>query len=217
MTVEFKDLPYAQDALEPVYSAKTVALHYGKHHRTYFDKMTELIRDTPYADMNLEEIIKATAKDKKQTLLFNNAAQVWNHDVFWRSMKPGGGGSPDGDLAALIGKSFKGGHDGFKKELKNAAVTRFGSGWAWLTFEGGKLKISSTSNAENPLATGKGIVLLTIDVWEHAYYLDYQNKRPDFVDAFLDKLVNWDYAAERLKMAQDGDSQAETPLLRDAA
>jgi superoxide dismutase, Fe-Mn family len=217
MTIEFKDLPYAQDALEPVYSTKTVQLHYGKHHRTYFDKMTELIKDTPYADMNLEEIIKATARDKKQTVLFNNAAQVWNHDVFWRSMKPGGGGSPNGDLEALIGKSFKGGLDGFKKELKNAAVTRFGSGWAWLTFEGGKLKISSTSNAENPLATGKGIVLLTIDVWEHAYYLDYQNKRPDFVDAFLDKLVNWDYAAERLKMAQDGDAHAETPLLRDAA
>jgi superoxide dismutase, Fe-Mn family len=216
MTVEFKDLPYAEDALAPVYSARTVSLHYGKHHRTYFDKMTELVKDSPYADMNPEEIIKATAKDKKQTLIFNNAAQVWNHDVFWRSMKPNGGGGPTGQLETLIGKSFKG-LDGFKKELKNAAVSRFGSGWAWLTVDGGKLKISSTSNAENPLASGKGIVLLTIDVWEHAYYLDYENKRPDFVDAFLDKLVNWDYAAERLEMALDGDRWAETPLLRQAA
>jgi superoxide dismutase, Fe-Mn family len=208
MKISFSELPYPQDALEPHYSSKTVALHYGKHHRAYFDNAVKMIQGTKFENMTLDEIIRATAKDSSQKLLFNNAAQVWNHDMFWRSMKPKtGGGEPTGELRQMIDRDF-GGVDGLKKELKDKAVKQFGSGWAWLVLKDGKLTVTSTGNAENPLSEG-GTALLAIDVWEHAYYLDYQNRRPDFVDTFLAHLGSWEDAAARLSAASHGQPMQE--------
>jgi len=190
-------LPYAQEALEPYISAKTFSFHYGKHHQTYVDNLNKLVAGTPLAGQSLEKIVQETvgAADKKG--VFNNAAQVWNHTFFWESMKPGGGGQPSGRLLKMIDKSF-GSVDKFKADFVAAAVAQFGSGWAWLVQDGDGLKIVTTSNADTPMAHGQN-ALLTCDVWEHAYYLDYQNRRKDFVQAFVDSLVNWDAAAARLK------------------
>jgi superoxide dismutase, Fe-Mn family len=196
MAFTLPDLPYAATALEPYMSANTFSFHHDKHHAAYVTNLNNLIKDTELADKSLEEIIKATFKDSAKAGVFNNAAQVWNHTFFWHSMKPGGGGAPSGELADKINADF-GSFDKFKEDFKTAAATQFGSGWAWLISDNGTLKVTKTPNAENPLANGQ-TALLTLDVWEHAYYLDYQNKRPDFIATYLDHLVNWDFAAQNL-------------------
>lgn len=190
-------LPFAKDALEPYgMKAETFDYHYGKHHAAYVTNLNNLTKDTELADRSLEDVITATFKDPAKVGVFNNAAQVWNHSFFWNCLKPGGGGAPTGELAAKIDAAF-GSYDKFREEFKSAATTQFGSGWAWLVEEAGTLKIVKTPNAENPLAHGQK-ALLTLDVWEHAYYLDFQNARPAFIDNFLDKLVNWDFVAQNL-------------------
>ncbi|MBW4575493.1 MAG: superoxide dismutase [Aphanothece sp. CMT-3BRIN-NPC111] len=199
MAFEQPPLPYDFNALEPHMSAKTFEFHYGKHHAAYVTNLNKLIQDTELADKSLEEVIKASFGDSSKAGVFNNAAQVWNHTFFWDSMKPNGGGEPTGELAEKINASF-GSFDKFKEEFKNAAATQFGSGWAWLIMDGDTLKVAKTPNAENPLAHGQK-ALLTLDVWEHAYYLDYQNKRPDFIQTFLDQLVNWDFATKNMSSA----------------
>ena len=191
-------LPYAKDALEPVISARTMGFHYGKHHQAYVDNLNKLVVGTPWASgQPLEKVIIESAGMADKVAVFNNAAQVWNHTFFWRSMKPGGGGQPAGRLMDLIKKSF-GGFDEFKTAFVTTAVAQFGSGWVWLVQEGDALKIGKTSNADTPLAHGQN-ALLTCDVWEHAYYLDFQNRRKDFVEAFLGHLANWDLAVSQLK------------------
>lgn len=186
-------LPYADNALDPVISANTIGFHYGKHHQIYVTNLNNLVKDKPdLAAMTLEEVVKASAGDAAKAGLFNNAAQVWNHTFYWNSMKPGGGGQPSGKIKAKIDSDL-GGYDKFKADFAAAATTQFGSGWAWLIEDGGKLAIVKTGNAETPMAQGKKC-LLTIDVWEHAYYLDWQNRRADYIAAFLDKLVNWEFA-----------------------
>lgn len=196
MAFELPALPYALDALEPVISARTLEFHHGKHHATYVNTLNTLTKDTPLASATLEEVIKAAAADlpAKQGL-FNNAAQVWNHTFFWNCLKKNGG-SPSGALLARI-EADLGGLDKFKADFKAAALGQFGSGWAWLVEEGGTLKIAKTANADLPLVHGQK-ALFTVDVWEHAYYLDYQNRRADFVQAILDSLVNWDFVAANL-------------------
>jgi len=185
-------LPYTQDALEPVISARTLAFHYGKHHKGYVDKLNELVKNTPFAEMTLEEIIAETSGDEDNKKIFNNAAQVWNHTFYWDSLSPKET-TPSTELAAALARDF-GSFDDFKKEFITKAVERFGSGWAWLVSEGGKLKIKDTSNADTPIASGTPC-LLTVDVWEHAYYLDYQNLRKDHVETVVGKLLNWDFAS----------------------
>jgi Fe-Mn family superoxide dismutase len=174
-----------------------MSFHYGKHHQSYVDNLNKLVAGTPWATQTLERIIRENAGEKDRAALFNNAAQVWNHTFFWHSMKPGGGGKPSGRLLAMIEKSF-GTFGNFRNAFVNAAVGQFGSGWVWLVQDGDSLKIVATSNADTPLAHGQ-TALLTCDVWEHAYYLDYQNRRKDFVQAFLDHLANWEFAASQLK------------------
>ena len=196
MAFELPSLPYADTALEPYYSAKTFSFHHGKHHKAYVDNLNKLLPGSPFENSSLEEIILAVAGDATKAGFFNNAAQVWNHSFFWHCMKPDGGGTPSGALADKINTAF-GSYEKFAEQFKAAAVGRFGSGWAWLVLDGGELKIMSTPNAETPLTGGKK-ALLTVDVWEHAYYLDYQNRRPDFVQTFLDHLVNWDFVSENL-------------------
>ena len=191
-------LPYAQDALEPHVSARTMSFHYGKHHQAYVDTLNKLVVGTPWAvGQTLEKVVTESAGITDKATIFNNAAQVWNHSFFWKCMKPGGGGQPSGRLMDLIQKSF-GGFDQFKEAFVTAAVGQFGSGWVWLVQRGDTLEIVKTSNADTPIAHGQ-TVLLTCDVWEHAYYLDYQNRRKDFVQAFLDHLANWEFAASQLK------------------
>jgi len=190
-------LPYAENALEPFISARTVGVHYGKHHKAYADKLQSLAKNTILADKTLEEVIKLTEGKPDQVAVFNSAAQVWNHDFFWSGMKPNGGGRPQGKLAEKIDRAF-GSFEDFKTKFTEAAVEQFGSGWVWLVQEGDTLKIVKTSNADTPMAHGQ-TALLTCDVWEHAYYLDYQNRRKDFVAAFLDHLANWAFAASQLK------------------
>ncbi len=194
MSFELPNLPFASDALEPHISANTLSFHHGKHHNTYVTNLNNLVGDT---DKNLEDIIRESAGDPGKAGVFNNAAQVWNHTFYWNSMKPGGGGAPSGGVASGIDAAF-GSLDKFKEEFKNAAVTQFGSGWAWLVVDGGTFKIVKTANAETPIVGGQ-IPLITCDVWEHAYYLDFQNRRPDYAQAFLDHLVNWDFAASNLE------------------
>lgn len=200
MAFQLPPLPYAKNALAPQISEETLNFHYDKHHQTYVTTLNNLLKDSPLAAKSLEEIIRATAKDETKSGVFNNAAQVWNHTFFWNSMKPQGGGQPKGDIAGAITSTF-GSFDKFKDEFKQAAATQFGSGWAWLVLEGGKLKVTKTANAINPLSLGQ-TPLLTCDVWEHAYYLDYQNRRPDFVAAFLEHLVNWDFVGLNLTKAK---------------
>lgn len=196
MPFELPPLPYAMNALEPHISQKTLEFHYGKHHQTYVTNLNNLIKDSPLAQKKLEEIILESVKDPAKAGLFNNAAQVWNHTFFWHCMKPQGGGLPTGELAEKINQAF-GSVDEFKKKFKEAALAQFGSGWAWLVQENGELKITKTANADLPMAHGQKAIL-TCDVWEHAYYLDYQNRRADFVQVFLDHLVNWEFAASNL-------------------
>ena len=189
-------LPYAESALAPVISANTVGFHYGKHHKGYVDTLNKLIAGTALADLPLEKLIAATGGKSDKAAIFNSAAQAWNHGFYWRSLRPGGGGVPPAALKPRIEASF-GSLDACKKELATAATTQFGSGWAWLVLEAGKLKVVKTGNADAPLAKGM-TPLLTIDAWEHAYYLDYQNRRADYVNAVLGKLINWGFAADNL-------------------
>lgn len=189
-------LPYADDALNPVISANTIGFHYGKHHQGYVTKLNELVAGTPFADQSLDSVVKATAGKAEQSAIFNNAAQTWNHTFYWNSLKPKGGGKPSGALAELIDKSF-GDYDKFKAELAKASTGQFGSGWAWLVKDGDKLAVTKTGNADTPIARDQK-PLLTIDVWEHAYYLDYQNRRADYVAAVIDNLLNWEFAAKNL-------------------
>jgi Fe-Mn family superoxide dismutase len=201
MAFKLPPLPYPNDALMPYISAKTLDFHHGKHHKAYVDNLNKLVEGTPEADKSLEELTVATYHDDSKTAVFNNAAQVWNHSFFWNCMKKEGGGEPGGDIKKAIDHDF-GGFEKFAAAFKEAATTQFGSGWAWLVFDAGKLKVIKTSNAVNPVAGGLS-ALLTCDVWEHAYYLDYQNRRPDFVQAFLEHLVNWDFVARNFERARE--------------
>jgi Fe-Mn family superoxide dismutase len=189
-------LPYAENALEPVISANTLSFHFGKHHKGYVDNLNRLLAGTEFAELSLEKVVMATAGQADKTAIFNNAAQAWNHGFYWRSLRANGGGEPPAALKRKIEAAF-GGVDGCKKELAAAATGQFGSGWAWLVLDGDKLKVVKTGNADTPLTKGQK-PLLTIDVWEHAYYLDYQNRRADYVNAVLDKLLNWGFAADNL-------------------
>ncbi len=189
-------LPYPENALEPVISARTIGFHYGKHHKGYLDNLNKLIANTELADLPLEKIITATAGKSEKTAIFNNAAQSWNHNFYWKGLKPKGGGEPPAALKKQIETSF-GSLEACKKELATAAMTQFGSGWAWLVRDGQKLKVIKTANADTPLEKGMK-PLWVIDVWEHAYYLDYQNRRADYVSAVLEKLMNWDFIAKNL-------------------
>jgi Fe-Mn family superoxide dismutase len=191
-------LPYAKDALQPHLSAEALEFHHDKHHQAYVTNLNNLIKDTDLAGQSLVDIILASAKDASKAGIFNNSAQIWNHTFYWNCMTPNGGGAPTGALAAKIDEAF-GSYDKFKEEFKQAALTQFGSGWAWLVADevNGALSIMKTPNADTPMAHGK-IAVLTVDVWEHAYYIDYRNRRPDYVTTFLDKLVNWDYANAKL-------------------
>jgi Fe-Mn family superoxide dismutase len=192
-------LPYPDNALDPVISANTLSFHHGKHHKTYVDNLNNLVKGTEYESAPLEKIVNETAGEADKAGLFNNAAQVWNHTFYWNCLKTGGGGKPGGRLAQMIDGDL-GGYDNFRKEFANACVTQFGSGWGWLVAEGGKLKVVKTGNAEVPFTKGQ-TPLLTIDVWEHAYYLDYQNRRADYVGAVIDKLLNWGFAEQNLAKA----------------
>ena len=187
-------LPYAENALSQVISPNTIAFHYGKHHKGYVDNLNKLVAGTEFATLSLEEIIAKTAGRPDQTAIFNNAAQAWNHTFYWRSLRSEGNGEPPAALKQKIEASF-GDLAACKKELATAAMAQFGSGWTWLVLDGDKLKVVKTGNADVPMTTGLK-PLLTIDVWEHAYYLDYQNRRADYVNAVLDKLINWDFAAD---------------------
>ncbi len=193
-------LPYAEDALEPFVSAKTLSFHYGKHHVAYITNYNNLVTGTPLENLSLEEVITQTAADPRKVGIFNNGAQAWNHSFYWNCLTPNGGGEPVGELGAKITEDF-GSFDKFKDELKSAAATQFGSGWAWLVLDGEKLKVVKTGNAQTPSTSGQKPIL-TIDVWEHAYYLDYQNRRPDYVATVIDNLLNWEFAAENFRAAQ---------------
>ena len=189
--ITLPELPYVKSALEPIISARTLEIHHGKHHRAYVDNLNKLIAGTDLANAELETIIKKAYGDPAKAGIFNNAAQVWNHSFYWKCLKGNGGGMPTGAVSAKITAAF-GNYGKFAEELKNAGVSQFGSGWVWLVLDGGELKIVKTSNADTPIAHGQ-TPLLTIDVWEHAYYLDYQNRRPDYLSAVIDKLINWDF------------------------
>ena len=197
MAITLPALPFEATALEPYISANTLSFHHGKHHQTYVTNLNNLINETELANASLEEIIVATAGKADKVGIFNNAAQVWNHTFYWNSMKKGGGGLPTGDIATKINEDF-GSFGAFVDAFKNAGLTQFGSGWAWLVLEDGKLKVTKTTNADTPLAHNQKAIL-TVDVWEHAYYLDYQNKRADYLDIFLRNLVSWDFANANLK------------------
>jgi Fe-Mn family superoxide dismutase len=185
-------LPYDKAALAPHISAETLEFHHGKHHKAYVDNLNKLVEGKPEAEKSLEDIIKSSEGG-----VFNNAAQIWNHTFYWHSMKPNGGGQPTGDLAQAITRDF-GSYEKFAEEFTQAGVTQFGSGWAWLVLEGGKLKVTKTPNADLPLKHGQK-ALLTMDVWEHAYYIDFRNARPKYIETFLKHLANWDFALENLK------------------
>jgi Fe-Mn family superoxide dismutase len=193
MSIVLPELPYAKDALAPQISERTLEFHHGKHHQAYVDKLNQLIEGTDLAKETLENIIKKSAGN---AAIFNNAAQAWNHAFYWQSMKPGGGGAPAGAVAAKI-KTDLGGYEKFVEAFKNAGLVQFGSGWAWLIEKNGKLEIIKTSNADTPVAHDLK-PLLTVDVWEHAYYLDYQNRRADYLDAFIKDLINWDFVNSRI-------------------
>jgi len=197
MAIQQPNLPYSQDALEPYISSRTLEFHYGKHHQAYVEKTNQLMSEAAVKNLSLEEIIKETANQPNQQALFNNAAQVWNHNFFWNSLKPGGGGKPSGLVAERIERDL-GGYENFVKEFKATAMGQFGSGWAWLILQGTELAITKTANAELPLKNDL-IPLLTVDVWEHSYYLDYQNRRADYLQAVIDHLVNWEFVNENLK------------------
>ncbi|MBS1134368.1 MAG: superoxide dismutase [Burkholderiaceae bacterium] len=194
MTHALPPLPYAENALEPVISARTVSFHYGKHHQGYVDNLNKLVAGTKFADLSLEQIVAGSAGRPELSAIFNNSAQAWNHAFYWQSMSPSGGGHPPAALRQRIETSF-GSVDGCRTELAKAAVSQFGSGWAWLVLDGDRIRVVGTANAEVPLTQGMK-PLLVIDVWEHAYYLDHQNRRADYVQAVLDKLINWEFALQ---------------------
>jgi len=196
MAISLPSLPYDKDALSPFISANTLDFHYGKHHKAYVDNLNKLIEGTDLDKLSLEEIIKISSKDAAKTGIFNNAAQSWNHAFYWQCLKAGGGGKPAGEIARMIDATW-GSYEKFAEELKNAGTTQFGSGWAWLVLDGKDLKITKTANADTPLAHEQK-PLLTIDVWEHAYYLDYQNRRPDYLTTVIQNLINWDFVNANL-------------------
>jgi Fe-Mn family superoxide dismutase len=199
MAFTLPDLPYAHDALVPYMGEETLQLHHGKHHQTYVTNLNNLIEGTELAGKTLEEIVVASANDSAKAGIFNNAGQHWNHNLFWRVMKKGGGGKPGGELAKRIEHDF-GSFEAFAEQFKQAGITQFGSGWAWLSLDGDKLKVSKTPNGANPLVDGMRPIL-GIDVWEHAYYLDYRNRRADYIAAFLNHLVNWEEVGAELHKA----------------
>ena len=196
MTITLPGLPYEKDALEPHINSRTLDFHHGKHHNTYVTNLNKLIEGTDLASRTIEDIINKTVNDDDKAGIFNNAAQVWNHTFYWKSMKPNGGGLPTGNIANKIDADF-GGYANFIEQLKNAGLTQFGSGWAWLVMKNGKLEMMKTSNADTPIAHGVK-PLLTVDVWEHAYYLDYQNGRGNYIDAFINNLINWEFVNSNL-------------------
>ena len=191
MAISLPVLPYEKNALAPYISQQTIEYHYGKHHNAYVINTNRLIEGTDLSDQDLETIIKKTSKDASKSSIFNNAAQVWNHSFYWACMKPGGGGPPSGTIAERIASDF-GSYEKFAEQFKNAGMTQFGSGWAWLILRDNHLELMKTSNADTPLAHGLK-PLLTVDVWEHAYYLDYQNRRADYLGSFLEHLINWEF------------------------
>lgn len=195
MAFTLPDLPYAKDALTPHLSAETLEYHHGKHHATYVTTLNKLIEGTQNEGKSLEDIITSAPEGP----LFNNSAQVWNHTFYWSCIKPGGGGEPRGELASALDQAF-GSFDKFKEEFTQAGITQFGSGWAWLVLEGGKLKVTKTPNADLPMKHGQ-TAILTMDVWEHAYYIDFRNRRPDYIATFLGNLVNWDFVADNFAKA----------------
>jgi Fe-Mn family superoxide dismutase len=200
MAFELPPLPYQEDALEPHISGRTLSFHYGKHHRAYVTNLNNLIQGTPLEALSLEEIIQKSARDADKVAIFNNAAQSWNHTFYWHSLKPNGGGQPTGSLANKITADF-GSFEKFAELFKQAGVGQFGSGWAWLVVDtDGTLKVTKTPNADLPMVHGQK-ALLTCDVWEHAYYLDYQNRRPDYLDIFLTHLANWEFAQKNFEGA----------------
>lgn len=196
MTVTLPELPYEKDALEPHISSKTLTFHHGKHHNAYVANLNKLIEGTSLASETLEDIINKTVNDTDKAGIFNNAAQVWNHTFYWQSMKPDGGGLPSGGIAEKIFADFET-YDNFVEQLKNAGLTQFGSGWVWLVLKNNKLEVMKTSNADSPIAHDIK-PLLTVDVWEHAYYLDYQNGRGAYLDVFINNLINWEFANSNL-------------------
>ena len=196
MAIELPKLPYSMDALEPVISARTLEFHHGKHHNAYVTNGNKLIAGTKYEKMTVEEIIRTTAGDAGAAGIFNNVAQTWNHSFYWKCMEARGGGKPPANLLKKIEKDFSR-FETFIDEFKQAGATQFGSGWAWLVEDGGKLKITKTANADTPVAHNQK-PLLTVDVWEHAYYLDFQNRRPDYLTAFFENLVNWDFVQSQM-------------------
>ncbi|SLN73787.1 superoxide dismutase [Oceanibacterium hippocampi] len=206
MTFELPDLPYSKDALAPHMSAETLSFHHDKHQKSYVEKLNSAVNGTEFAGKSLEEIIRATAGKSGESGIFNNAAQTWNHTFFWHSMSPKGGGAPDGALARQIDRDF-GGFDKFRSEFLEKGKGQFGSGWVWLVLANGKLEVVSTGNADTPIAHDSQ-PLLTCDVWEHAYYLDYQNRRPDYLESFLDNLANWAFAAEEFANQGEGSRTA---------
>jgi superoxide dismutase, Fe-Mn family len=199
MAHQLPALPYGLDALEPHISRQTLEFHHGKHHAAYVTNLNNLVAGSDLEGKSLEDTILAVGGDAAKAGIFNNAAQIWNHSFYWQCMKPGGGGAPTGALAEKINADF-GSFEKFVELFKAAGATQFGSGWAWLVLDGGTLKVTKTPNADLPLAHGQK-ALLTMDVWEHAYYLDYQNRRPDYISTYLDKLVNWDFVAANLATA----------------
>ncbi len=196
MAITLPDLPYQKDGLAPHISSQTLEFHHGKHHSTYVANLNKLIEGTDLAGDTLEDIIRKTVNDESKTAIYNNAAQVWNHTFYWNCMKPGGGGMPMGAIAEKIVADF-GGYDTFVEQLKNSALTQFGSGWAWLVIKNNKLTIMKTANADTPIAHNIK-PLLTVDVWEHAYYLDYQNARGTYLDVFIQNLINWEFVNKNL-------------------
>ena len=197
MPYQLPKLPYAQNALEPYISGNLMSFHYGKHHQGYVNKYNELVQGTQFADQPLETVIKKTANSKEDKTLFNNAAQIFNHTFFWHSMKPKGGGEPHAKMKSAIQHTWNS-IGAFRAEFTDKASKLFGSGWVWVVKEGDKLAIIQTKDAETPISDDKQKPILTLDVWEHAYYLDYQNKRPDFIQAYLEHLINWDFAEKNL-------------------
>ena len=196
MSFELPSLPYANDALAPYMSAETLDFHHGKHHQTYVTNLNNLLKDNELQGASLEDIVVKSSKDTSMAGIFNNAGQHWNHILFWQCMKPNGGGSIPSELETRLNSDF-GGVDQFKEAFIQAGTTQFGSGWAWLAINNGKLVVTKSANASNPLVDGMKPIL-GCDVWEHSYYIDYRNKRPDYLKAFLDSLVNWEFVASQL-------------------
>lgn len=199
MAYQLPALPYEYTALEPYISKSTLEFHHDKHHAAYVNNYNNAVAGTDLDSKSIEEVIKAIAGDASKSGLFNNAAQAWNHTFYWNCMKSGGGGQPTGALAEKINADF-GSYENFVEEFKKAGATQFGSGWAWLVLDNGTLKVTKTSNADNPLTAGQ-VPLLTMDVWEHAYYIDYQNRRPDYIGDFVGSLINWDFVAQNYEAA----------------